>query len=142
MRWVLDTNVVVSALLWSGTARRLIMFARLEGVRLFSSMALLAELSDVLSRRKFENKIAASLLSVDEIVALYAEYVFVVRPRVMPRIASDPDDDIVIGTALAASAELVVTGDRALLSVGEYERVRIVSVAEALRSVGGFIDRE
>ena len=36
-----------------------------------------------------------------------------------PRIAPDPDDDIVIGTALAAKADLVVTGDKPLLSVAE-----------------------
>jgi predicted nucleic acid-binding protein len=42
---------------------------------------------------------------------------------------------VVIGTALAAKADFVVTGDRALLSVGEYEGGRIVSVSEALDAV-------
>ncbi|MDO8925461.1 MAG: PIN domain-containing protein [Sideroxyarcus sp.] len=55
------------------------------------------------------------------------------RPTPTPRIASDPDDDVVIGTALAAKADLLVTGDRMLLSVAEYLSVRIVSVAEALQ---------
>ena len=53
----------------------------------------------------------------------------------MPRLAPDPDDDVVIGTALAAKADFVVTGDRALLSVREYEGGRIVSVSEALDAV-------
>ena len=54
------------------------------------------------------------------------------RPTPTPRIVSDPDDDVVIGTALAAKADLLVTGDRGLLDVGAYQGIRIVSVAEAL----------
>lgn len=45
---------------------------------------------------------------------------------------SDPDDDVVIGTALAAKADLLVTGDHALLDVWTYQGIRIASVAEAL----------
>jgi len=45
----------------------------------------------------------------------------VVRPTPTPRIVSDPDDDVVIGTALAAKADLLVTGDQPLLSVGKYQ---------------------
>jgi predicted nucleic acid-binding protein len=54
----------------------------------------------------------------------------------MPRTAPDPDDDVVIGTALAAKADFVVTGDKPLLSVGEFRGVRIVSVRQALDAVG------
>lgn len=135
MRLVLDTNVVVSALLWDGVPRRLLKVGRAEGVVLYSSSPLLAELSDVLSRPKFTNKIAASLLSVDQLVDLYAELIDLVLPVPTPRLAPDPDDDVVIGTALAAKADYVVTGDKGLLSVGTYEDGRIVSVSEALQLV-------
>ncbi len=46
--------------------------------------------------------------------------------------ATDPDDDVVVGTTLAAEADLAVTGDHARLSVGKYEGIRIVSVSGAL----------
>ncbi len=59
----------------------------------------------------------------------------VVRPTASPRIAPDPDDDVVIGTALAAKADLLVTGDRMLLSVAAHQGTRIVSVAEALQAL-------
>jgi hypothetical protein len=55
-----------------------------------------------------------------------------VRPLAVPRIAVDPDDDVVIGTALTARAALVVTGDHSLLSLKEYKGVRIISVIDAL----------
>jgi putative PIN family toxin of toxin-antitoxin system len=135
MRLVLDTNVVVSALLWDGPPRRLLQVGRGESVMLFSSAPLLAELTDVLSRAKFEKKIAASLLSVDQLVDLYAELIALVRPIAVPRLAPDPDDDVVIGTALAANANFVVTGDRTLRSVAQYEGGRIVSVSEALDAI-------
>ena len=108
---------------------------REKRVELYTSTPLLAELTDILSRRKFEKKIAASLLTVDQLVDHYAELAQVVRPNNIPRIAPDPDDDVVIGTALAANADLLVTGDLALLSVGKYQGVGIVVVAEALRMV-------
>ena len=57
------------------------------------------------------------------------------RPAATPRIAPDPDDDVVIGTALAARADLVVTGDKPLLTVSEHQGVRIVSVAQAIEII-------
>jgi putative PIN family toxin of toxin-antitoxin system len=112
--------------------RRLLRIGRAAGVTFFTSAPLLAELTDILSRPKFERKITASLLSIDQLVDLYAEMVAVVRPISIPRLASDPDDDVVIGTAIAAKADFVVTGDRTLLSVMEYEGGRIISVSGAL----------
>ena len=137
MRLVLDTNVVVSGLLWDGNPRRLLQLGRGERVRLFTSTPLLAELTEVLLRPKFEPKIGASLFSVDQLVDLYAELAALVRPTPVPRVAPDPDDDVVIGTALSAKADFVVTGDAALLTVAEYEGGRIVSVVEALQTLVG-----
>ena len=136
MRLVLDTNVVASALLWGGVPRLLLMAGRDKRVELFTSTALLAELTDILGRRKFDKKIAASTLSVDQLVDRYAALAALVRPTQTPRIAPDPDDDVVIGTALAAKADLVVTGDKPLLSVAEYQGVRIVGVSQALLLIG------
>ena len=93
-----------------------------------------AELTDILACSKFEKKIAASTLAIDQLVDRYAELTQVVRPVSISRIA--PDDDVVIGTALAAKADWLVTGDRLLLSVAEYQCVRIISVAEALQTLG------
>ncbi len=136
MRIVLDTNVVASALLWQGPPRQLLQAARDRRIELFSSVPLLAELTDILSRRKFASKVAASTFTVDELVDRYAALARVVRPAAMGRVAPDPDDDVVIGTALAARAELLVTGDRALLTVVEHEGVRVVAVEAARQLLG------
>ena len=136
MRRVLDTNVVVSGLLWDGAPRTLLQFARETRVDRIASAPLLAELTNIFERGKFAKKIAASTLTIDELVDRYAALVQVVQPTLTVRIAPDPDDDVVIGTALAATADLIVTGDQALLSVAAYRSIRIVSVSEARQAIG------
>ena len=133
MRLVLDTNVVASAILWGGSPKLLLQAQRDKRVELYTSTPMLAELTDILGRPKFEKKIVASTLTLDQLVDRYAELAQVVRPTPIPRIAPDPDDDVVIATALAAKADYLVTGDRLLLSVDEYQGIRIVSVAVALQ---------
>jgi putative PIN family toxin of toxin-antitoxin system len=135
VRVVLDTNVVASAILWGGVPRLLLQAAREKRIEIFTSTPMLAELTVILGRRKFARKIAASLLSIDQLVEGYAQLASVVRPAATPRIAPDPDDDVVIGTALAAKAELIVTGDKPLLTVIEHQGVRIVGVSEAVKAL-------
>ena len=128
--------MVASALLWDGAPRLLLQAGREKRVKLFTSAALLAELSNILARRKFDKKILASGLNVDQIVDRYAVLAALVRPASIPRTAPDPDDDVVIATALAAQVDLIVTGDKPLLSVAEYQGVRIISVDKALQFIG------
>ena len=73
--------------------------------------------------------------TIDELVDRYAALTEMVRPTPTTRIAPDPDDDVMIGTALAAAVDLIVTGDQALLSVGAYRGVRIVGVSEAIQII-------
>jgi putative PIN family toxin of toxin-antitoxin system len=136
MRVVLDTNVVLSGFFWNGQPRRLLGTEFNDTLLRITSGPLLDELSDVLHRTKFQHRLAKSPLSLDQLLHRYTESCAVVVPHSTPRIAPDPDDDVVIGTALAAKADLIVTGDRGLLSVGTYEGGRIVSVGEALQAIG------
>lgn len=137
LRVVLDTNVIASAILWGGNPRLLLQAGRENRIELFTSVPMLVELADVLARPKFEKKIAAARMTPDQLVAGYSELAWVVRPVPTARIAPDPDDDVVIGTALAAKADYLITGDLAFLSVGEYEGIKITGVTEAIRLVSG-----
>ena len=80
MRLVLDTNVVASAMLWSGSPKLLLQARREKRFDLYASTPMLAELTDILARPKFEKKIAASTLTVDQLVDRYAALAQVVRP--------------------------------------------------------------
>ncbi len=131
-RLVLDTNAVISAFFWNGTPRRLLDACYGGQAILITSGPLLAELRFVLSRPKFKRRISEARQSVDRLVGTYAQHAISVQPVPTPRVVSDPDDDVVIGTALAAKADFIVTGDSALLAVAEYEGVRILSASDAL----------
>jgi putative PIN family toxin of toxin-antitoxin system len=138
MRLVLDTNVVVSGLLWNGLPRTLLSACTAVPELAFTSVELLREFMETLSKPKFSDKLAASGFSPEELLKRYAELTMVVRPAPVPRLAPDPDDDVVIGTAIAAKADFVVTGDLALLSVGSYTGGRIVRVTEAIEIVTAY----
>ena len=58
-----------------------------------------------------------------------------VEPAIVPRVVRDADDDQVIAAALAAQADLIVSGDDDLLAIGSYQGIRILTAAEALRRV-------
>ena len=127
MRAVADTNVVVSGLLWPGHPRRILNLARAGQVEFFTSPVLLAELEDVLSRRKFIRRLELAGVGLQELIQGYATLARVILPpEVSPIIAEDPDDDEVLACALAARAEVIVSGDSHLLRLVEYQGIRIV----------------
>lgn len=139
MRLLLDTNVVASGLLWNGAPAQLIDAARAGDLELFTSRTLLAELARILSRVKFSKAIAATGFPCDELVLGYAELAIVLNPApVPPTVLADPDDDHVLACAVAAEADMIVSGDRHLLDLGGgYQGIPIVTPAEALRVVSG-----
>jgi uncharacterized protein len=132
MRLVLDTNVVISGLLWHGIPSRLIECAIDGDVDLFSSERLIGELTRSLSKPSVSARVVVQKLTGTEIVDDYLGLCSLVVPALLKPIAPDPDDDWVIATGLAAKADFIVTGDKPLLSVGKVEGIRIVGVAEAL----------
>lgn len=136
MRIVLDTNVVISALLWRGSPYRLLEAIRQhESFTLYSSPVLLEELADVITRTALTRRLAVIGKTAREVLADYLEAIELVEPVAVPRVVRDPDDDHVLACALAAAAELIVSGDFDLLELAAYEQVPIVSPAEALRTI-------
>lgn len=132
MRLVLDTNIVISGLLWRGSPSMLLTQALETDASLHTSERLLLELSRSLGKPAIGKQIARLGLSAAGVADDYREMCSIVVPSPVAKIAPDPDDDWVIATAVAANAELIVTGDKPLLGVGSVGSIRIVSVAEAL----------
>lgn len=137
MRLVLDTNVVFSALLWQGTAHNLLRAIRARSdVQLFSSVDLIEELADVLSRSESTKRLALQSITTESVVADYVMSINIVEPTPISATSIDPDDDVVLATALAARADLIVSGDRKhLLVLREHAGIPIVSVAQALAMI-------
>jgi putative PIN family toxin of toxin-antitoxin system len=136
VRIVLDTNVVVSALTWGGPPYQLVQMAIDSDVVLCTSLPLLDELQEVLLRDHLSSRLRQRQTSVEEAIVLYGKLAVTVSliatPRVVP---GDADDDQVIATAVAAQADLLVSGDRHLLVLGSHQNIRIVTPAEAIRVI-------
>lgn len=136
MRLVLDTNTVVSALLWYGTPHDLVNAVRARPIALFTSPVLLAELQDILTRKKMTTAVAASGSSPDQLMQRYRRMATVIQPApIPPTVLTDPDDDHVLACAFAAKADIIVSGDRDLLALKNFREIPIVTAAEVLRII-------
>jgi putative PIN family toxin of toxin-antitoxin system len=136
---VLDTNVVIAALVWTGTPGKLMARATEgNGIALASSPALINELANTLVLPRFSNRIRESGHSVADLVTSYSQLVRLVDPRDVPRVVPDDlDDDHVIAAALAVGADYIVTGDRAhLLPIGQHQKIAIVTPRQCLDLLG------
>ena len=138
MRLVLDTNVVFSGLLWQGPPYRVLeMVRRQPNLLLFSSAALLDELADVLTRPAATKRLALIGKSARAVLADIVEVVDLVEPIEVPRVVpNDPDDDHVIAAARAARADFIVSGDSDLLSLGDFQGIKVLTAAGFLAHVG------
>ncbi len=137
MRIVADTNIVVLGLLWHGPSRQLLQAAREGTIELFTSGNLLAELEEILLRKKFAARLAKANVQPHDLVTGYAALATVVQPaQIEPVVLRDPDDDAVIACAVAANATKIISGDKDLLSLGKHRDIEIIRVAEFVKQIG------
>ena len=110
--------------------------ARESAVTLYSSPSLLAELAEVIVRDKFAHRVLAAGLSPAELVQDYERLVEIIEPDSLPHpICRDPDDDHVLACATAAAADLIVSRDKDLLDLHEYQGIPILASADALQQI-------
>ena len=134
MRAVIDTNVLLSALLWGGTPRALLEHVRNGTVTLISSQALLAELARVLERPKFDVILLRTNTPRAQSLAEVRQLAEVIDPPPLVQpVCRDPDDDALLALAIAAQADLLISGDDDLLSLGSFEGIPILTPAQALK---------
>jgi putative PIN family toxin of toxin-antitoxin system len=97
------------------------------------SPALIAELADVIARPSFAAILARSCRTPERILTELRSLVDIVAAPPLPRpICRDPDDDAVLACALAARADLIVSGDYDLRILTMFKNIPIVAAAEAL----------
>jgi len=128
LKVVFDTNILVSALVFpGGRAEAALLRIIEERDQLLLSKPILDELLGVLAR-----KFSRDAEELARTAVLLSELALTVRPRQKLRVVKDDPDNRVLECALAGRADAIVTGDNALLELGEFRGVRVISLREYL----------
>lgn len=125
MKIVLDTNVLLAGLFTRGVCELLtdLCFPPTSPIDVFCSEPILAEFAE-----KAATKFHAPRKRVGEAIDYLRKHVQLVRPAKVPKNACRDRDDLpILGTALAAQAHCLVTGDRDLLSLKQFRGITILS---------------
>jgi len=132
MKLVADTNIYISAFLWGGKPKE-IMERAIEGKdQLFISRPIKEEIFEVLKRPNFkvdEYSIELLMKEIEDISEL------VIVTEKIEHLCRDVDDNMIIECALAAKADYVVTGDKDLLDLKSYRKIKILRVADYLEII-------
>lgn len=130
IRAVFDTNVFLRALINPHSRCGQLLGEFVADYELVFSPDIVREVLEVLHRPRLRAKFPQiTQLDVAHIIALFEQAV-VVEPRDVPPISRDPDDDKFLACVRAARAEYLVTEDKDLLVLENYEGTRICQPAE------------
>ena len=130
MRVVADTNVYVSALVFGGKPQAILDQAQEGWIELFISDEILEEITRVL-REKFHRTPDELQSDTTALEAITTRVRPVERVKV---IQDDPTDNVILEAAVAADAEIIISGDRHILALGSFRGIPMMRVAEFLET--------
>ncbi len=128
-RVVLDTNVLVSAVISNGKPRELLRKGLENQFSIVTSDSILKELATVLRRPKFKtsedevHRIILAMIRSSEVVNVKSKF---------EAVKEDQKDDMIINTAYDGRSDIIVTGDKHLLKLKSFRGIRIVTVESML----------
>jgi len=127
-RVVFDTNILVSALVFPGGRGEAALRRIIEQTdQLILSRPIVDELLDVLAR-----KFARDAEELAHVAVFVTELAVVVAPKRRLRVVKDDPDNRILECAVTGRAEAIVTGDKALLALRFYQKIRILTLREYL----------
>ena len=133
-RVVIDTVVFVRSLLNPHSAPGRLIFAHADEYRLILSAPIVREIVEVLQRPETTNKIRFGAgMDTRRVLDLLSEAELVELPADIPQVSRDPKDDKFLATAILGEADYVISEDRDLLDLGEYQGIKIVDVSAFLK---------
>ena len=127
LKVVLDKNVLISAILFGGKPQKVLNLVFRKQIFAVTSHFLLAELGDVLTK-----KFKYPQIRVLQIEKKIKDSFIIVQPKKSIKILKDDPDNRVLETAVQGKCKYIVTGDKELLNLGKYKKVRVVKVNQFL----------
>ena len=130
MKVVLDTNVLVSALITRGKSKKLFDKILEKKLEVAISEKTLAELKEVLKRPKFRKYVDKK--TINRFIRLINRKLTPVKISSYFDITVDKGDNLILNTAYAASADYIISGDEHLLRLKTFKGIRIVTPKEMM----------
>lgn len=126
---VLDTNIIVSAnLVELGISNKLLQAARFKRFQLVTSFVIITEVMHTLSKKRIKRKYNLTTAHINRIRDLLEKQSVNTQITIeVHGVATHPEDDLILATAVSAKADYLVTGDAQLQRLEKYEGVIILS---------------
>ena len=129
MRAVLDTNVLISAVIATGTPHEIVVAGYSGAYEIIASPATVTEFRTTL--QKYPDRFGLSDSAIDAEVETLCSFATIVEPTVsLSLVDADPDDDTFLAVAVTAEADYVISGDSHLLDLGSVRGIEICSPRE------------
>lgn len=131
LKVVFDSNVYIGAFVISGSKSEEVFLLAFQGkFQLFTSPTIVSKTAN-----KLREKFNASETDVQRFVRQIGKVATVIKPKARMHILLDDPDNRVLECALATKADLIVTGDKHLLKLKNYQGIGVVRVADLLYTV-------
>lgn len=122
LKVTLDTNIIISALIFGGSSKKIIQKIIKNEFKVYISPQLVSELVEVLVKKfNFSEKMIMMLEA--QIISLFK----VVYPTKNINIVRDIDDNRVLEVAVESNSSIIITGDKDLLTLKSYKNIKIMS---------------
>jgi putative PIN family toxin of toxin-antitoxin system len=129
MKVVFDSNILIAALLFPGGRAEAAVANILDGVDdLVISRPIIQEILSVLA-----SKFSRDGEELSRVAVVLGEMGQIVEPSSRLSVLRDEPDNRILECAFEGNAEVIVTGDKAMLAIGEYEGIRLVTLADYLK---------
>jgi len=134
MRVVLDTNQHISAIIRpNGNPAQIVQLWHIGLIELAISPSILEEFAAVVHHPRIQQKHNLSDNDITEYLEVLRTFAILVSGTItVNAVPDDPDDNIIIACAIEAEADVIISGDQHLLSLGSYQGIPIVNAADFL----------
>jgi uncharacterized protein len=133
VRYVFDTNAIVSALLFENSKPAQALRYVLANGKVLLSLDLLEELNEVLGREKFDRYVTSE--EREEFLETLVERAVLVEITKNVQECRDPKDDKILELALNGDAQYIISGDKDLLVLQPFRGVLVITADELLKTI-------
>lgn len=135
MKAVLDTNVWLSAVFWEGEASRIIEKTESKKIKILISEDILSEIIEVLNKEaKFSTYLKNRKQDIEDLIrTILSMSILSATKTKLNIIKKHPKDNIILELALDANADYIVSYNKHLLDLVEFEGIRILSPGDFLK---------